>query len=162
LVSFVGILVIVQPGAASIAPLGFAVAMIGAFSTGLVSITLRHMTRTESPPSIVFWFGVLSVPPMALLMIPFGQAHSPEIFALLLLMGVTGSVSQILQTFAFRWGSVAVVVPMDYSAILWSSAIGWLFWDALPSAAIWIGAALIAAGSLYVLLNEHRRRFSRD
>jgi drug/metabolite transporter (DMT)-like permease len=76
-------------------------------------------------------------------------AHSPLQWALLILGGVLGCVGQILLTASLRYGQVASVIVMDYSALVWATLYGWLLWDQLPPAATWLGApAIIAAGGV--------------
>lgn len=156
LLGFVGVIIMARPDTAHFPPLGLAVAITAAIGVAIISILLRALSRTETPPAIVFWFTVMSVPPLGLLMIWFGQWHDPVTWALIAAMGICGGIAQLLLTSALRWAPVAVVLPMDYSAIIWAALLGWIFWDTLPIASTWAGAALIVASGLYILLREHR------
>jgi len=151
---FVGVVVIARPDNAHFPLVGLGVAIAAAVGTATVAILLRALSRTETPPAIVFWFTILSVPPLGLLMIWFGQWHDPVTFALILAMGVCGGIAQLLMTSALRLAPVAVVMPMDYSAIVWAALLGWLLWGTLPIASTWLGTALIVASGLYILLRE--------
>lgn len=156
LIGFAGVVVMARPDSAHFPPLGLAVAISAAIATATVSIMLRVLSRTEEAPVIVFWFSLLSVPPLGLLMIWRGQMHDAATVALILAMGASGGIAQMLLTNALRWGPVSVVLPMDYSAILWATGLGWLLWNTLPIASTWIGAVLIIASGLYIALREHR------
>lgn len=162
LLGFVGMLVMVRPDASHFLPLGVAVALAAAILTACVSIVLRELGRTERPGVVVFWFTLLSLPPLALAMPFFAQAHDPATWGLLIFMGLTGGLAQLCLTGALRWAPVSVVLPMDYSAIIWATAIGWVFWGEWPLNTTWIGAALIVASGLYIAWREHvRARRSR-
>ncbi|MET0241085.1 MAG: DMT family transporter [Sphingobium sp.] len=157
LIGFVGVVIMARPDTVHFPPLGLTVAILAAMGVATISIIIRALSRTESPSAIVFWFTVLSVPPLGLLMIWFGQMHDPVTFALIVAMGVCGGIAQLFLTSALRWAPVAVVLPMDYSQIVWATLLGWLLWDTLPIASTWVGTAMIVASGLYIVLREHRR-----
>lgn len=157
LLGFAGVLVMVRPDAGHFPPLGVAVALSAAILTACVSIVLRELGRTERPGVVVFWFTLLSLPPLAIAMPFFGQAHDPVTWGLLIFMGLIGGAAQLCLTGALRWAPVSVVLPMDYSAILWATLIGWFIWNDLPIATTWIGAALIVGSGLYIAWREHIR-----
>lgn len=156
LIGFVGVVIMARPDTVHFPPIGLAVAIMAAIGVASISILLRALSRTERAPAIVFWFTVLSVPPLAIAMLWFGQMHDPVTWALLVAMGICGGVAQLLLTSALRWAPVAVVLPMDYSAIIWAAILGFLFWGTLPVASTWAGAALIVASGLYIIFREQR------
>jgi len=53
---------------------------------------------------------------------------------------------------------VSLVVPFDYTSLLWATAYGWLLFGTLPGETTWIGAPVIVASGLYIVWREHRRR----
>jgi len=158
LVGFVGVVIMAHPESANFASMGLFVALAGALVTAMVAIVLRDLGRTESSPVIVFWFTLLSLPPMGLLMLWFGQSHDLVTWLLFLGLGLTGGIAQLLMTAALRWGPVSLVIPMDYSQMIWATWAGWLLWATWPEPSTWAGAALIAASGLYIAWREHVRR----
>ena len=52
--------------------------------------------------------------------------------------------------------TVSVVVPFDYSQLIWAVLLGWALFGTHPAASTWAGAALIVASGLYTLFREHR------
>lgn len=164
LVGFMGVVVIVGPGHhEGVTALGISVAAGAAVVTACISLLLRQLSRTEESSVIVFYFTVLPLPFLGVAMLWFGQAHDPATWGILLLMGISGGVGQLLMTGSLRWGPVSLVLPMDYSALLWSALFGWLIWHSWPGSSTWLGAAIIAGSSLYILWREHvRHRESID
>ncbi|BBC73720.1 transporter [Altererythrobacter sp. B11] len=161
---FTGILLITQPGSGHVQLLGAAVALGGAFMVALISIQISDLSRTEKPITIVFWFAAISTP-IAALALPFYAApHGWQDWALLGAIGVAGSVGQLLLTAALRFGTVASVIVMDYSALFWATLYGWLLFDRLPPASTWLGAPLIVAAGITIAWREHRltRPTARD
>ena len=161
-VGFVGVLIVAQPGLAASGghfPLrGAGFALAGAFGTACVTILLRRMGRTEGALTIVFWFSVLSLVPLSILYLPVAQAHGPAAWAALAAVGLLGGCAQVAMTNSLRLGPVAVVVPMDYSSLLWATLLGWLVFDMLPGGATWVGAPVIIASGLVIVWRETVRR----
>ncbi len=153
---FAGVIVITQPGNSHLPAFGAAVGLGAGLIVALISIQVRDLARTDEPLSIVFWFATLSAPVLAL-GLPFVMTqHTGWQWFLLLLGGVLGCVGQLLLTASLRFGQVASVVVMDYSALFWATLYGWLLWDHLPPAATWLGAPLIIAAGMVIAWREHQ------
>jgi drug/metabolite transporter (DMT)-like permease len=157
LIGFVGVLVMVRPDAGHFPMQGVAVALIAALVTASVSLVLRELGRTESAGVVVFWFTLLSMVPLGLAMPFYAQGHDLVTWGWLLLIGVVGGIAQICLTAALRWGPVSVVLPMDYSTIIWTTLLGVAIGQGWPMASTWIGAAMIAGSGLYIAWREHVR-----
>ena len=155
LVGFIGVVVMVRPDAGHFPAIGVAVALMGAFITASVSVILRELGRTESAGVIVFWFTLLSLPPLGTAMLFYGQAHDAATWGLLLLIGIAGGIAQICMTAALRQAPVSVVLPMDYSSIIWTTLLSWAIWGNWPMVTTWIGAVLIMGSGLYIAWREH-------
>lgn len=154
---FVGVLVMARPNAGHFPMIGVLVALSAAILTACISLVLRELGRTERPGVVVFWFTMLSLPPLAIGMLFFAQTHDATTWGLLIFIGLSGGLAQLCLTGALRLAPVSVVLPMDYSAILWATVIGWLFWDEWPLVTTWIGASLIITSGLYIAWREHVR-----
>lgn len=154
---FAGIALIAAPGSGHFPVAGVAVGLAAAIGTALSSILIRQLARTEPAAAIVFWFTILSVPPTLLGLLLFGRPHDMTTFLLIAAMGTTGGVAQLMLTAALKFGPVSIVMPMDYSAIIWSTLAGWLIAGTLPLASTWLGAAVIIVSGLYIVWREHVR-----
>jgi drug/metabolite transporter (DMT)-like permease len=153
---FIGILLVVRPDSAAMASTGALVALAGAVATAGVTIFIRQLGATEPAVTTVFWFTALSMIPLSLLMLVFGQVHTPQAWALLAGVGLTGAIAQLLLTASLRMAPVAVVLPMDYSGLIWAGLAGYLLFAALPAPATLLGAPIIIASGLAILWREHR------
>lgn len=155
---FIGVLIVVQPGHAHIEPWGAAVALTGALLTAGVTIQIRQLGATEDAATTVIWFTLSSLIPLSVLMIWFGQMHDPMTWLILLAIGLSGGVAQLCLTAALRLAPVAVVMPMDYTALLWATLWGFVLFGALPSPWTWVGAPIIIASGLIIVWREHVKR----
>jgi drug/metabolite transporter (DMT)-like permease len=89
--------------------------------------------------------------------VPF-QWVSPraEDYGIFILFAAAGTVGQYLMTQAFRYGEASLLAPIDYSALIWATLLGFLFWQEFPTPTVFAGAAIIVASSLYILHRETR------
>lgn len=160
-IGFCGILIATRPGSASLPLAGIAVALAAALGQGSVTITLRHLGKTENPAAIVFWFFFCSAV-VGLVALPFtGHMHDAGTFALLAAGGLCGGVMQLLMTASLRFAPVSAVAPFDYLQIVWAILLGWLIWNEAPLWTTLAGAALIAGSGLYTAWRERRLSIAR-
>ena len=156
LLGFAGIVVIAQPGDGNIPMLGAGIALGAAFMIALISIYIRDLTKTEDSLTIVFYFALFTLPVLALSLPFVWQAKNAEQWFYLGALGISGLLGQYLLTSALRYGTVASVIVMDYSALIWATLLGWSLFDRLPPATTWLGAPLIIGAGLLIAWREHQ------
>ncbi len=152
---FAGVVIIAQPGHTVIPAFGAFVGLGAGFMVALISIQVRDLGRTEESLSIVFWFAAISAPILTLGLPFYASAHSAWQWFLLIGGGVLGLIGQLLLTASLRYGQVASVIVMDYSALIWATLYGWAIWDELPPTATWLGAPAIIAAGAVIAWREH-------
>lgn len=155
ILGFAGVLVVAQPGAVDVPPLGIAFGLGAGVVVSIVSFQIRDLARTEPPLACVFYFAFYGTMIAGMLMPVYARPHGTSEWMLLVAIGVVGTGAQFLITAALRYGQVASVVVMDYTALIWATLYGWLFWDTLPPNATWLGAPLIIAAGLVITWREH-------
>ena len=167
IIGFVGVLVVLDPFASFAGGfdgahgVGTLVALAGAIMTALITIAVRDLGRTEHAATIVFWFSLLSMVPLGIALPFVITPHTGSEWRLLVALGFLGAVAQMSLTGALRLAPVSVVIPMDYSSLLWAIAAGWWFFGTLPADTTWVGAPLIVASGLFIAWREHRRHIAR-
>lgn len=158
LAGFAGVVIVAQPWSGHFPLWGALTGLGAAFCTATVSILLRRIAQTEPMLTIVFWFSALSLLPLGAAFAYSAQPHDAAVWGVMIGLGVIGGVAQLAMTMSLKLGAVSLVVPMDYTALLWATLLGWLLFDTLPTTATWIGAPLIVASGLYIVWREHIRR----
>ena len=153
---FIGVLIVMRPSGSSLPAEGLALALLAAFGVAAVTITIRQIGRTESTPTTVLWFTLFSMAATGALLPFFAQAHDTGTWAILVALGLFGGMGQLFLTSALRFAPVSVVVPFDYTQLLWAVLLGWAIWDTHPPSTTWAGAAVIIASGLYTLYREHK------
>lgn len=153
---FIGVLLIVQPGTGEVPLFGASVTLVAALLTASVTIVIRRLGATERASTTVFWFAASSLVPLGVMMLWFARGHDPMTWAILAALALAGGLAQLTLTGALRLAPVALVMPMDYTSLLWAVLLGaWLFGE-YPTPWIWVGAPIIIASGLVIVWREHR------
>jgi drug/metabolite transporter (DMT)-like permease len=153
---FIGVLIVMRPDGSHLPAIGLVLAVLAALGGAAVTITLRQIGRTEATPTIVLWFTLFSMAVTGLFLPVYGRVHDGPTWAILLALGLFGGMGQLFLTSALRFAPVSVVVPFDYTQLIWAVLLGWLLFDTHPAASTWAGAALIVASGLYTVFREHK------
>ena len=156
-IGFIGVLVVVQPGQSPILLKGVIIGLSGATFTALNINLMRMLGRTERSTTMVLWYSVYSIPVVGLAYIFVAQQHNPAVWWLFFGIGVVGTLGQLALSQSLRWAPVSVLVPMDYTHLVWSILIGLVIWDEWPVLSTWVGAAVLVCSGIYVAASEHRR-----
>jgi drug/metabolite transporter (DMT)-like permease len=140
---------------------GILLALMAAFCTACALVQIRFLHGKEKPGAIAFWFAVTTATTSLITLA--GGWIVPQGTQLLLLVGcgLLGGITQILMTLSLRYAEASLLAPFDYTTLLWSVAVGYLFLGNLPESTTVIGAILVVLGGLYSLLYE-RYRFRRN
>lgn len=143
----VGVIVIVQPGAAPVSP-GQLIMVLAALGFGVAIVMVKSLTRTDSVVVIIFWMLVIQsliglIP--ALYLWHWPSAH---VWPWVVVIAFCGTYSHYCFTQAMRYADATVVVPMDFLRVPLSAAVGWLVYSERLDAATIAGAALILTGNL--------------
>ncbi len=154
---FIGVLVVAQPGSGHIPLIGAVTGLTAGLLSATVSILLRHIGKTERATTTVFYFSLLSMVPLAPVFVMTAVGHDIWTWTLLIFIGLAGGIGQIAMTSSLSLAPVAVVVPMDYSGLIWATLYGYVLFGALPTPMTWVGAPIIIASGLYIVWREHRR-----
>jgi len=155
-VGFLGVLIVMQPETEHLPPLGLVLALLSALGVAAVTITIRQIGKTESAQTTVLWFTATSMLAVGLLLPFYEQAHDAGTWAILAALGFFGGIGQLLLTSSLRYAPVAVIVPFDYTQLLWAVLLGWLLFETDVPGSTWLGAGVIIASGMYTIYREHR------
>ncbi len=152
-----GVLVILQPwGSPGLSMGAAAAAALATICYSLSALTVRTLGAGNSSMSMVFWYLLIVSLASGVLAIGDWRPVPASDWIWLVAIGVTGALGQIWLTDAFRRAPPSVVGPFEYTAIVWAFAIDWIFWSASPSFSLVLGAAIVVASGIFVILDEHR------
>jgi drug/metabolite transporter (DMT)-like permease len=156
LVGFVGVLVVVQPGADSF-QLGALFALANAVMYGSVTVAVRGMSKTESANTLLMWqMATLAVFHAFLLVFGF-RWPTPQDAALFGSMGVANAAAQYLWTKALHAAPATAVSPFYYFLLVWSLVLGFFVWGDIPTMSLLVGSGIVVASGLFLLFHEAQR-----
>ena len=150
---FIGALIIVRPGFQPIdtgSLLTVASAAIWAFTL----ITIKLLSRTDSAVTITAYMVLLMSPLSLLPALYYWTWPSPEMWLWLVVCGVSGTIAQLLMAQSFRVADATVVLPFDFTKIVWGALIGYLAFGEVVDIWTWIGAGVIFSGVTYITYRE--------
>jgi drug/metabolite transporter (DMT)-like permease len=156
LVGFIGVLVVVQPGADSF-QLGALFALANAVMYGSVTVAVRGMSKTESANTLLMWqMATLAVFHAFLLVFGF-RWPTPQDAALFGSMGVANAAAQYLWTKALHAAPATAVSPFYYFLLVWSLVLGFFVWGDIPTMSLLVGSGIVVASGLFLLFHEAQR-----
>lgn len=159
LVGFVGVLIMLQPGAGGVeAWLGWPqlCALGAAFLFALTITGMKVMTRDHTPFVLLVYAAVLglvfSIPPALFV---WRWPTWPDL-GLLAAMGVIGTLTQGAYIKGMEAGEAAVMAPIDYTRLVFAVIVGLLLFHEVPRAATVIGAVIVVGSTLFISWREHQ------
>jgi drug/metabolite transporter (DMT)-like permease len=171
-IGFIGVLVVLSPhlsgdqltiamaSATSLA--GVIYALAGSVTNAGTMIQTRHLTKSETTSSIVFYFSLICAL-SGLVTWPFGwTAPTSAEFAVLVAVGFLGGMGHIFLTESYRHASASMVAPFDYTSMIWALLLGYAMFGETPTVMIVAGSAIIAAAGLFVIWREHQLALMRN
>ena len=148
-----GVLIVLRPGAEPLT-LGHIAGLTAAAGSAMVSVITRKIGRAERAAVLMLYPMMANVVLMAMIL-PFVYKPLPvEHLGLLAVMSLLGFCGGLCIIAAYRFGDAAIIAPMQYSQIIWGTLFGILFFVEVPDRFTGIGAAVIIAAGLYVVIRE--------
>ncbi|NBT33097.1 MAG: DMT family transporter [Rhodobacteraceae bacterium] len=154
-VGLVGVLVALQPGKTDLS-LGHFAAMVAALGGSFASVIVRKIGADERPVVILLYPMVANFVVMGAAL---GFVYEPmpaSHFGLLAVMAALGWIASMIIISAYKTGEAVIVAPMQYSQIIWAMLYGSFFFDQNIDRNTAIGAGIIIASGLYIVLREGR------
>jgi drug/metabolite transporter (DMT)-like permease len=153
LLGFVGVIVIVQPGVGVVRP-GALVALAAVSLYAAISLTSRKYHADETLGALSFWMYPAPIVIAAFLLPGAWRMPLAVDWGLFVQAGVLGGLGFVALTAAMARAPATVLVPFEYTGLLWAALAGYVIWGEQPSARTWIGAGIIIISSLYILYRE--------
>jgi drug/metabolite transporter (DMT)-like permease len=153
IVGFVGVLVAMRPSSASFGPPAL-IALGGSILFALQMMVTRSLRGT--PDIVLATTQITSTFLLGVLTAPFGWvtpgARDLALFALLGLVAVFGlfCVNRSL-----KLAPASLVVPYQYSFILWAMILGYLVFGDVPGALLILGAVIIVGAGIFLFWREN-------
>jgi drug/metabolite transporter (DMT)-like permease len=151
-VGFVGVIIALRPSATMLT-LPALIGLAGGVAFAMFNIATRVLRGTSDIVMVSGQFGAMLIVSGAVA--PFAWiAPSALDFGLLMLLGLVAMVAFVCVNRSLKLAPASVVVPYQYTMIVWAIALGWIVFGDVPDAFTLTGAAIIVGAGLYILWRE--------
>jgi drug/metabolite transporter (DMT)-like permease len=152
LIGFAGVVIALRPSSSSFT-LPALIALSGSVIYALVMITTRALRETNDTMLMTTYF--IGAFAFGAVTAPFDWV-TPAAHDLLFLCGVgfANILAQFCVIRSLKLASASVVVPYQYTLLIWAVLFGWAMFGELPDAYTIAGAAIIVAAGLYIFWRE--------
>lgn len=157
IIGFIGVLIMMQPGGHAFNPWGL-LALGEALSIALLITILKRLPASETPLIMLFYYGLLGTILVTPPAIYYWEWPTSMEWVYLIIIGVTGALSQYWWILAFKAGEASVVAPFDYLRLLFAGAIGFAVFSELPDHWTLLGALTIIVSTVYIAQREAKRK----
>ena len=157
-IAFIGVGFIVKPTGAGLISMGALAALLGAFCSGIAYTCVRYLgTHNVSGEFIIFFFSSLST-----ILLYNQKLDTVRVILLimyqlsmLILAGASATIGQYGVTFAYKYAAAKNISVFDYSQVLFSGILGFIFFNELPDLQSLIGYIIvISVGIILVIKNK--------
>ncbi len=159
-VGFAGTLLIIRPGVQPF-ELGPALVLASAAVWGYVVVLIKSLSRTDSAVTITAYMVVLMTPITLVCALFVWTWPSGGEIAVLVGIGIAGTLAQMCMTQSLRLAETMVVLPFDFTKLVWGAFFAWLVFGELMDTWTLAGALVIFSGGLYVAYRERQLARSR-
>lgn len=156
IVGLIGTCLILKPGYETLA-FGAIFAAAAAILTALVSLTVKALSRTESPLKIVLFFNVLALPVSFVMVIFVWETPSVDLWLMIFVMSVLTTAHQLLFTKALEVADASLMLPIDFTQIIFVTILGIMFYSELPDFISVVGTIIILTSTVLMMNAEKKK-----
>ena len=149
----IGSLVILRPGFQTIS-YGMVMVLLSNVAWSIALIDIKVLARTDSSATIAFYAAMLQWPLALVAAVFFWTWPTLEQWGWLCVVGICGSLAQLSLTQAFREADATLVLPLDFTKLIWATGIGYFAFGQVPSIWVWVGGLIVFSGVFYNALQE--------
>jgi drug/metabolite transporter (DMT)-like permease len=155
-IGFIGVLIVVRPGATSLS-LGLLAAFVSAIATAFSIISIKKLTNTEDKKTIIFYsFALMLLPSLAFAWPYWVWPHGRD-WLLLLAIAMLAVLGQVMIVKAYALADSSALMPYDFIRFLVVVVIGIVWFDEQFDLFTLLGGSVILASTLYL---AHRERLA--
>jgi len=152
LVGFVGVVLIIKPGADLLTNPSALIALTAALFSAIALVSVNKLSGQNHPDTILFYYFFIA----SLATLPFAivQWTEPTLieWGYLMGIGVFMALAQLLIILAYQHATASQIAPFNYSVVIFSGLIGWLVWHDTLGWVSGLGILLVCVGGILSIL----------
>lgn len=150
-----GVLLILRPGFAFVQPAAF-VMLAGSLAYAASLIFTKRLSSTDPPLAVLFWMSVIQLPLALASSLPQWVHPALSDLPWIIAIGVGSYTAHYCITRAVKIADASVVVGIDFTRLPLIALVGALLYGEALDPMVFVGAAIIFAGTWYSLSRERR------
>jgi drug/metabolite transporter (DMT)-like permease len=153
IIGFIGVLVIMRPGSTTFNADAM-IALLAAVMSAIVAISIKVLSRTEKPDTIVIYTTGLWVPMSLVPALFVWEWPQGMIWLWIIAAGFFGTAGHMFWTRALKLGDASMLTPISFMQVPIVAVFGWYFFS--ESLTVWTitGAAIIFFANAYIAHRE--------
>lgn len=159
-IGFIGTLIILRPGVIEVG-IGPILILASSAIWAVALMVIKVMTRTESSVTIALYASIFLSPIVLAAALPFWEWPTLEQFGRMFVLATFGTIAQTLMNQSLKLADTSVVLPVDFTKLIWAAILGFLVFGEIPDIYTWIGGFLIFASTTYIAIRESRLKKAR-
>ena len=157
-----GAVIIINPDSDNWYNIGLLYIFLGTLFASIMFVALRRLGMTENPVATAFWynlFGSFIFSLYCISTLTFDKI-SPEIWFMLVIIGVMASAQQIFMALSHTYASASSLAPVHYTTIPLGVLIGVIVFSEKIDLNFLIGTFCIVGSTLFILYRERKKSTS--
>ena len=154
-----GAVVIINPDSQNWYNIGLLYIFLGTLFASIMFVALRRLGMTENPIATAFWYNLFGSIVFSIYCISALTLDniSPEIWTMLIVIGVMASGQQIFMALSHTYASASSLAPIHYTTIPIGVFIGSLVFNEKIDLNFLIGTFLVVGSTLFILFRERKK-----
>ncbi len=153
IVGFLGAMIVIRPGFQTV-ELAHVLVLISAALGGWNAITVKQLTKTDSPNVIVAYMTIYLTPVALIPALFVWQWPSLEAWLMVALLGLCGTIGHQTFTRALAVCEASYVLPFDFARLPMVAFIAYFAFAEFPDPWTWVGGGIIVASTVYIARRE--------
>lgn len=152
-VGFVGVLIVLRPGAGMFTPAAIGLLIASLCYAGL-ALTARKLAATESSFSMAVY--VVVGPFLVSSTLIAGNFTAPDAngWFFFVLAGLCSALAWVGIVGGYRRAPPSMLAPFEYTALIGAAIAGYLIWDEVPDVWVVAGGLIIIGSGLFIVYRE--------
>jgi len=159
LLGFLGVIIMIDPSNDNnITYFSASLALLGAFLVSCVKLSVKSLSSSESTLTIQFYYGIISTTALIIPCYLFWTPLNSFQILLMLFAAIVGTIAQMLTIWGLKLGATTVVMPADYTRLIFAGIYGFILFNEIPYLNEIIGSFVIIITTMIILYLDNIKK----
>ena len=159
LLGFLGVIIMIDPSNDNnITYFSASLALLGAFLVSCVKLSVKSLSSSESTLTIQFYYGIISTTALIIPCYLFWTNLNYFQILLMFFAAIVGTIAQMLTIWGLKLGTTTVVMPADYTRLIFAGIYGFVLFNEIPYLNEIIGSFVIIITTMVILYLDNIKK----